>query len=75
MEGAHHVSPARADPRALLATLSGAASAETLGEALASGRITQGAAARLVAGTGLSFTEARNRTVNGIAQARGRATG
>lgn len=55
---------------AALAIFAGAASAETLGEALATGRITDAAAAQLVAGSGLSFNEAQGLTVNEIAQAK-----
>lgn len=55
---------------AALAVFAGAASAETLGEALATGRITNEAAAQLVAGSGLNFSEAQDLTVNEIAQAK-----
>ncbi|PJN95265.1 hypothetical protein CNY89_09485 [Amaricoccus sp. HAR-UPW-R2A-40] len=55
---------------AALMAFAGAASAETLGEALATGRISDQAAVQLVAGSGLSFSEAQGLTVNEIAQAK-----
>ena len=55
---------------AALAAFAGVASAETLGEALATGRISEAAAAQLGAGSGLSFSEAQGLTVNEIAQAK-----
>lgn len=53
---------------AALLAFAGAASAETLSEALASGRISQAAAQQLLAGSGLTYNEAQSLSVSEIAQ-------
>lgn len=52
---------------AALAAFAGAASAETLSQALASGQISRAAAEQLVAGSGLTFNEAQEMTIHQIA--------
>ncbi len=48
------------------ATLGAAASAQTLGERLAHGQLSEAAFAQLIAGTGYSADEARNLTLEDI---------
>lgn len=55
---------------AALAAFAGAASAETLAEALASGRVSEAAAQQLVAGSGVTFNEAQGMTISEIAHER-----
>lgn len=55
---------------AALLALAGAASAETLSEALSSGRVTQAAAEQLLAGSGLTYNEAQSMTISEIAQSK-----
>jgi hypothetical protein len=55
---------------ATLLAFAGAASAETLSEALASGRVSQAAAEQLLAGSGLSYNEAQSLTVSQIAESK-----
>ncbi|MBP6769626.1 MAG: hypothetical protein KA171_17735 [Reyranella sp.] len=53
---------------AALLALGGAASAETLSEAVNSGRYSQAAVQQLLSGSGLTYNEAQGMTISEIAQ-------